>query len=184
MKKTLFWGIILLITTTVVSSNNAGFVIVNVATALLENAYRLTAQIDYAFTDTVLEALDNGVPLTIQMRIQVRHKQAWFWEPNVVEITKLSLIRYQPLTEMYTVTHPPDGLRQNFVTRSAAIASLGEIDGLFLMPGHGLNASSQYVVRLKVSLDLDALPLPLRPVAHLTPSWNLSSGWTIWPLNP
>ena len=40
------------------------------------------------------------------------------------------------------------------------------------------------VKNLKIALDIEELPLPLRPTAYLLPSWKLSSGWTTWPLRP
>ena len=40
----------------------------------------------------------------------------------------------------------------------------------------------EYLVRVDVKLDIEALPLPLRPVAYLKPSWDLTSGWSRWPL--
>jgi len=39
-----------------------------------------------------------------------------------------------------------------------------------------------YFGMVKTALEIEALPLPLRPVAYLTPQWHLSSGWFEWPL--
>jgi hypothetical protein len=163
---------------------DGGFVITRATTTLKDEEYLLNAQIDYDFSETALEALDNGVPLTIQMRIQVRPQDAWIWERSLVDLTQLYLIRYQPLSELYQVTRLPHGPQQSFVTRTAAIATLGEIEGLPVMRRHLLDPSEHYLMHIKVSLDIEALPLPLRPTAYLTPSWNLSSGWTQWPLEP
>ncbi|MGD9299645.1 MAG: DUF4390 domain-containing protein, partial [Thiohalocapsa sp.] len=41
-----------------------------------------------------------------------------------------------------------------------------------------------YEVQIRVSLDIEELPLPLRPMAYLYPSWKQSSKWTKWPLEP
>jgi len=161
-----------------------GFVITRATTTLRDERYLLNAQVDYDFSEAVLEALDNGVPLTLQMRIQVRPQEAWIWESSLVDLTQLYLIRYQPLSELYQVTRLPHGPRQSFVTRTAAIATLGEIEGLPLVKRRLLDPGEHYLMHIKVSLDIEALPLPLRPTAYLTPSWNLSSGWTQWPLEP
>jgi len=161
-----------------------GFVITRATTTLKDDRYLLNAQVDYDFSETVLEALDNGVPLTIQIRVQVRPQEAWIWESSLVDLTQLYLIRYQPLSEIYQVTQLPHGPRQSFVTRGAAIAALGEIEGLALLKRRLLNPREHYFMHIKVSLDIEALPLPLRPTAYLTSSWNLSSGWTQWPLEP
>ena len=64
----------------------------------------------------------------------------------------------------------------------AAIAALGEIEDLWLLEQERLEPDENYLLKVKVSLDIEALPLPLRPVAYLKPSWDLSSGWSRWPL--
>ena len=160
-----------------------GFVVTSATAEPVDLLYLLDAQVDYTFSDTVLEALDNGVPLTIEVRVQVRPEGAWIWSRSLVDLSQLYRIRYQPLTELYQVTRLPDGPKRSFVTRAAAIAALGEIDKLPLVERDALDSGKRYLMHIKVSLDIEALPLPLRPVAYLKPSWNLSSGWTQWPLD-
>jgi hypothetical protein len=160
------------------------FAVTRVATELKNGVYYLDAEVDYVFSDSALEALDNGVPLTLEVRVQVRREGAWMWEENLAEQRQLFLIRYQPLSEIYQVVRQPDGPKQSFVTQAAAIAALGEIEDLRLLEQERLEAGEKYRVKVKVSLDIDALPLPLRPVAYLKASWDLSSGWSRWPLEP
>jgi hypothetical protein len=162
----------------------SGFVVANAVTRLEEQTYLLDVQVDYGFSETALAALDNGVPLTLEMRVQVRRKGAWIWESNLVEQRRLYTIRYRPLPELYQVARLPEGPKQSFVTRAAAITALGEVHDLPLLDKSRLDPDERYLVRVKVSLDVEALPLPLRPLAYLKPSWDLSSGWSLWPLEP
>jgi hypothetical protein len=39
-------------------------------------------------------------------------------------------------------------------------------------------------VRLQVSLDIEALPLPMRPMAYLRRDWSISSEPWEWQLKP
>lgn len=162
----------------------SGFVVTAASTRLQGQLYLLDVEVDYGFSETALEALDNGVPLTLEMRVQVRREGAWIWESNLVERRQLYTIRYQPLSELYQVTRLPEGPKRSFVTRAAALAALGEVHDLPLLDKGRLDPDESYLVRVKVSLDVEALPLPLRPVAYLKPSWDLSSGWSRWPLEP
>ncbi|MEJ2528926.1 MAG: DUF4390 domain-containing protein, partial [Gammaproteobacteria bacterium] len=61
--------------------------------------------------------------------------------------------------------------------RDVAIAALGDIQGMPVIKHSQLEKGKIYRVGLRASLDIDALPLPLRPMAYLSPSWNLSSEW-------
>lgn len=144
----------------------------------------LDASIDYDFSKAALEALDNGVPLTLDVHVQVRPKGAWVWDESLVDQHLRYVIRYKPLSERYLVARLPDAGGRSYVTRDAAIAALGEIDDLDLVHRDRLDPDEKYEVHLRASLDVEELPLPLRPIAYLHPAWKLSTGWTRWPLEP
>jgi len=149
-----------------------------------EGIYMLDAHIDYRFSDAALEALDNGVPLHLDVQLEILREGAWFWEAALQERTLSFVIRFLPLSELYLVVDQTSGREQNFATRAAAIDALGDLSGLSLVPQDALDPAEHYLVRLRASLDIGSLPLPLRPLAYLSPSWQLSSDWKSWPLRP
>lgn len=145
----------------------------------------LDARIGYGFSGEALEALDNGVPLTLEVHVQLRSADAWVWDDSLVDQRLRYVIRYKPLSERYLVTQLPGDSGRSYVTRDAAIAALGEIEGLQLVSEERLQEEEgPFEIQIKASLDIDELPLPLKPMAYLLPSWKLSSGWTKWPLAP
>lgn len=162
----------------------ADFRVESAETHLSDGTYFLDARIHYGFSDLALEALDNGVPLTIEVHLQVRAADAWIWDDNVLDRRTRYAIRYKPLSERYLVTQLPGEGGRSFVTRDSAIAALGEIKRAPLVEASSLEPGVAYEVHLKAELDIEELPLPLRPVAYLRPSWQLSTGWTQWPLEP
>lgn len=161
-----------------------GFRIESAKTHLDGETYVLDARILYGFSELALEALDNGVPLTIELHMQVRPRDAWIWDDNVLDRRLRYAIRYKPLSERFLVSQLPGEGGRSFVTRDAAIAALGEIKGLPLVGAARLDPNVSYEVQLKAELDIEELPLPLRPMAYLRPAWKLSTGWTKWPIEP
>ncbi|MBN2886638.1 MAG: DUF4390 domain-containing protein [Chromatiaceae bacterium] len=149
-----------------------------------DGRYRLDAHIDYDFSPEALEALEHGVPLTVLVHLQVRRAGAWIWEDSLLDTQLRRTIRYKPLSERYEVSRLAERTERSFVSREAALRALGQIEDLDLFPAERLDAALDYEVQLKTELDIEELPLPLRPMAYLKPSWKLSSGWTKWPLNP
>jgi hypothetical protein len=156
----------------------------DVRTHLDEGAFLLDANVVYAFSDEALEALENGVPLTLLVHIQVRRTDAWIWEDSLADIQLRYAIRYKPLSQRYEVYRLPGSDGRSFVGRDSAIAALGEIRNLHLVDGNRLNPGDAYEVHIRAELDIEELPLPLRPMAYLRPSWKLGSSWTKWPLTP
>ena len=163
---------------------DAEFHVHKVETSLVDDSYYLDAQIDYGFSSAALEALDNGVPLTMEVHVQVRSADAWIWDESLLDQRLRYRIHYKPLSERYQVTPLPGAGGRSFVTRDAAITALGEIHGLQLVGRQRLDPELDYEIHIKAALDTEELPLPLRPMAYLLPSWRLSSGWTSWPLQP
>ena len=160
------------------------FKVEEVHTKLEDGTYLLDARIDYRFSQEALEALDNGVPLTIEVHMQVRRVDAWIWEDSVADIQLRYAIRFRPLAEQYEVYRLPGDTGRSFISREAAIAALGEIRGIQIVSKDRLEPDLAYLVYLKVELDIEELPLPLRPMAYLRPAWKLRSSWTEWPLTP
>lgn len=149
-----------------------------------DGVYLLSADIDFRLSDDALEALDNGVPLTFELHVQVRRRGAWVWEASLFDYQARHTIRFKPLSERYSIDQPGGGEGNSFVTRPAALAALGTIRDLRLIETDALEPDEEYQIRLRVALDIDELPLPLRPIAYIKPSWKLESKWSKWPLEP
>lgn len=165
-------------------ADSAGFRVLQVETRKVEGSYLLSAEIDYRFSERALEALENGVPLTLEVHVQVREAGAWIWDQSLADQRLRYRIRYKPLSERYLVSRLPGENGRTFVTRQAAIAALGELDAIYLVSAQRLQPDQDYEVHLRASLDIEELPLPLRPQAYLRRGWKQSTGWTHWPLTP
>lgn len=161
-----------------------GLRVEQVETRLVDDMFFMNALLDYRFSTEALEALENGVPLTILVQIQIRRVGAWLWEDSQLDLQLRYAIRYKPLSERYEVYRLPGTEGRSFVSRDAAIRALGEIVDLSLIGASSLDDDTDYEVQIRASLDIEELPLPLRPMAYLKPSWKLSSGWSKWPLTP
>ena len=162
----------------------AAFRVQQVTPYLEQGVWFLDASINYRLSPEALEALVNGVPLTVLTQIQVRRVGAWIWEDSLVDLQTRQAIRYRPLSDRHEVYTLPDTGRRGFVTREAALRALGEVRRLELLPAARLAPDTDYEIHIRVALDPEELPLPLRPLAYLKRAWKLSSGWTTWPLRP
>jgi hypothetical protein len=162
----------------------AAITIADAAAGLQDGHYLLDATVKYAFSDAVLEALSHGVPLVVELHVELRREGAWLWEPDVADQRVRSQIRYSPLSATYQTTDLETGARRTFATREAAIGAIGELRQHPIAAAGTLTPGQPYLLSLRAALDIEALPLPLRPRAYLSQEWNLSSGWSRWRLRP
>ena len=177
-------AVVLLGLTTPALAQKGSIKVEEVDTRLVSGILVMNAALETNFGTEALEALENGVPLTILLHVQVRRAGAWLWEDSLLDLQLRYAIRYKPLSERYEVYRLPSSEGRSFVSRDAAIRALGEIKHLNLLSASSLDPDTDYELQLRASLDIEALPLPLRPIAYLKPSWKLTSGWTKWPLRP
>ncbi len=144
----------------------------------------LDAEIDYRLNDTIAEALENGVPLTFETHVQMRRAKAWIWESDVVEHRLRTVLRFRPLSGLYELRNLTGEVKLSFATRAAALRTLGRIVGMPVVEREDLDLEQEYLVRLEVHLDVESLPLPMRPLAYLDSDWSLASEPWEWRLRP
>ncbi len=144
----------------------------------------LDADIGFDLNDTVTEALENGVPLTFETHVQMRRAKAWIWESDVVEHRLRTVLHYRPLSGLYELRNLQGDEHLSFATRDAALRTLGNIVGMPIIARERLDLDADYLVRINVRLDIEALPLPMRPVAYIRRDWKIASEPWEWRLRP
>ena len=146
------------------------------------DSYVLSADIAYRLSARAQEALQNGVPLFWDIHIKTLQHRSYFWDKPLSNTGLRYRIQYHALLNMYRVRNESTREMYNFSTLSAALDLMSTIRGFRVMDKALYAPGKRYLVGIKVTLDRDALPLPLRPVAYSNPQWYLSSDWTLWPL--
>ena len=156
----------------------------------IDEAWYLDAKINFAFHDDVIEALNNGVDLRIDIDILIRERREWLWDKAVGKSVIELKLEYRPLADLYIVTHLASRERVRFHGLEAALRYLGDIDRHRLpdmgLPAHGLPdrgrpaAGKTYSGRIRARLNLQHLPPPLRPVAYLSGRWRADSAPYVW----
>lgn len=153
-------------------------------TLLVEGVYRLGAHVEFDFNDTLREALHNGVPLLMELRIEVLRERAWLWSETVAELSQRFELQYHALSRRYVVRNFSTGVQHSFRDIHEALGYIGIIYDLPLIDANLLKPRQKYTVRMRADIDVEALPTPVRLWAYLGSEWSLKSNWFQWPLKP
>jgi hypothetical protein len=94
------------------------------------------------------------------------------------------VLRHRPLSGLYELRSLEGSEPVSFATRDSALRALGRIIAMPIIARSELDLDDEYVVRLRVRLDIEALPLPMRPIAYLRRDWSLASEPWEWRLKP
>jgi hypothetical protein len=156
--------------------------IVEARTLLVDDIYRLGATVDFDFNDTLEDALHNGVPLLIELRIELLRERPWLWPELVAELRQRFKLEYHALSRRYLVKNFSTGGQHSLASMSDALSYIGNIYDLPLIDAQLLQKNQRYSVRMRADIDVEALPTPVRLWAYLGSEWSLKSKWYRWPL--
>jgi hypothetical protein len=149
-----------------------------------DSHYVASVEILYNLSDEVREAVENGVRLKVDLSVRLRDAAASWWEGDLHQEVRSHSIHYHALAGMYQVSDETSLYPRIFATLDAALNALGKIEELPIIRRDALAKGHAYTLTLKAALDLDALPLPLRPMAYLSTAWKLESDAAVCSLIP
>lgn len=159
-----------------------GFRILSAATHLQDRVHQLDSRIDFAFSDEAQKALQSGIPIIILLDIEVEEKRNWWWNKTVATLQQGYLLLYHALSEKYIVNNLNSGAQHDYTSLGATLSALGRVNNLPLIDSSLLDKDDEYRVKLRVRLDIESLPAPMRPLAYISSDWQLASDWYTWPL--
>jgi len=153
-------------------------------TRLVDEVYLLDAKLRYTLSEATLEALHNGIALTLELTILIERERWYLWDKTVAKLKQGYQLKYQALSGQYRVKYLNTGIEENFASLEAALTKLGHLRDLPLIDKHLIEPEGSYWIYLQIHLDIESLPVPLRPLAYLSSQWRLSSDWYLCPLPP
>lgn len=162
----------------------ASFTIEDASVEVVNDIYMLDARIDYELSDEAVEALDNGVNLTIRIEVEFSRRRKYIWDPVVARTVQTYRLERHELSGRYVVVDTISGIRSNFGSLEEATDALGDVAAIPVTERKTLKTGYHYRGRVKTSLDIEELPAPLRPIAYISPSWHLGSGWYKFDITP
>ncbi len=165
---------------------SADFKVVEVQPRLEGRTLVLNGSLDLALTPKVEEAVSKGIPLEVMIDVRLYRKRWFVWSQGVGRWTLRRRITYHALSGQYLVGNaaPVPETRESHGSLLEALRALGALNDLRLPLETDAPADGEYGVELRASLDIEALPAPLRPLAYTSLDWRLNSGWSTWKLTP
>ena len=162
------------------TSGGSRFVVEHATFHPVGGTYVVDARIDFAFSEDNLEAMHNGVALTVIVDVEVRRERGQWWNETLVAREIRYRIERNVLTGRYRIRNLDDGSVRNYRSLEEMTNALGHLESMPVIARERLSAGARFAARIRARLDIEALPSPMRPIAYLSPKWRLNSGWFEW----
>lgn len=158
------------------------FDIRSATTTLNEGVHTLEARLQLILSDEALDALNNGVTLTIELDFEVIRVRGLWLDAQDAQLIFTYELEYRPLSQRYIVRNLNSGDQNSFATLYSALNNLGRLQGLPVIDDAVLQADSRYRLRLRARLSTRQYPAALRLLFFWRSQWQLESEWYEWML--
>lgn len=158
------------------------FEVRSASTEMVDGVHTLDARLQLVLSSEALEALSSGVPLTIELQMQLIRDRRFWWDDDAAQLAVRFELEYRPLSQRYIVRNLNSGDQDSFATLYSALNNLGRIQRLPVIDDALLERGEDYRIRLRVMLQTQQYPAPLRLLFFWRSEWQLQSEWFEWRL--
>ncbi len=160
--------------------SNHGFIVESAELNSDGDEYAFNADIQFHFSKEALKALEHGIALQIDIEVQAKQSRKWLWDKKIRKKILRQRLEHQPLSGQYLITDLDTGIKRNFHSFHHALKFLGSINDYSFLKLASLERGKTYTALVRVSLNKESLPTPLRLSAYVSSDWQLTSPWYQW----
>lgn len=150
------------------------------STILNDGVHELEARLQLILSQDAHDALNNGVPLTVELNFEVIRVRGLWIDELEASINVTYELEYRPLSQRYIVRNLNSGDQDSFATLYSALNNLGRIQGLPVIDDSLLQSDKTYRMRLRALLSTRQYPAALRIILFWRSQWQLESKWYEW----
>ena len=151
---------------------------------LKDGVYHLNARIDLPISEAVRRGLVEGVPLTLEVDLDIERVRQLLPNSRVAELTQRYRLQYNAVSARYILRNENSGQQESLGSIDEAIARLSEVHSLPALDKALIAADRRYEGRVRAKLDFGTVPFTLRLLMFWVSDWHRESDWYAWTFQP
>jgi hypothetical protein len=151
---------------------------------LKDGVYHLNARIDLPVSDAVRRGLAEGVPLTVELALDIERVRQLLPNSRVAELTQRYHLQYNAVSARYILRNDNSGQQESLSSIDAAIEQLSEIRSLPVLDKALITPDRRYEASVRAKVDYGTVPFSLRVLMFWVSDWHRESDWYTWTLQP
>jgi len=139
----------------------------------------MNARLVDGFTEKILEAIENGIPMGFTFEIELR-KDNTLWVDSLVSSNKVRhRVQFDSLKKIYRFSESGKNVRRKIITRKESryqklMLTLKDIP---IAPIYKLDPNEKYYVRVKADLETDRFWFPFNYIFFFVPFSAFETSW-------
>jgi len=151
---------------------------------LKDGVYHLNARMELPVGDAVRRGLAEGVPLTLEVDLDVERVRQLLPNSRVAELTERYHLQYNAVSARYILRNENSGQQESLPTIDAALEQLSEVRSLPVLDKALLQPDRRYEASVRAKIDYGHVPFTLRMLMFWVNEWHRESDWYTWTLQP
>jgi len=151
---------------------------------LKDGVYHLNARIDLPVSDAVRRGLAEGVPLTVELDIDIERVRQLLPNSRVAELTQRYHLQYNAVSARFILRNDNSGQQESLGTVDAALEQISGIHGLPVLDKSLIGSDRRYEANVRAKIDYGTVPFSLRMLMFWVNEWHRESDWYTWTLQP
>ncbi len=152
----------------------------NMAVSNTRDNLVLYFELENAFTDKIIEAVESGVKISFSLPVRVYKKRRLWPDKKIAGFSLSHAIKYDAMKKEYQITRSwkPD---KSLTVKSfdEAVAAMNIVDGVNLASLNRLEKGQFYSARAKAKLDKLFLPYYLKYFLFFMSFWEFETDWCL-----
>jgi hypothetical protein len=151
---------------------------------LEDNVYHMNVRLDMPISDAVRHGLAEGVPLNLELDIEIERVRQLLPNSRVAELTQRYHLEYNAVSARYTLRNVNSGQQESLATVDAALERLSDIRDLPVLDRALIADDRRYEANVRAKMDYGTVPFTLRLVMFWVGDWHRESDWYTWTFQP
>jgi hypothetical protein len=151
---------------------------------LKDGVYHLNARMELPVSDAVRRGLAEGVPLTIELDLDIERVRQLLPNSRIAELTQRYQLQYNAVSAHYILRNDNSGQQESLGTIDAAVDLLSEVHSLPVLDKSLIAADRRYEASVRAKIDYGTVPFSLRVLMFWVNEWHRESDWYTWTLQP
>jgi Domain of unknown function (DUF4390) len=149
-----------------------------------DGVYHLNARLDLPVSDAVRRGLAEGVPLTIELDIDIERVRQLLPNSRIAELTQRYHLQYNAVSARYILRNDNSGQQESLGTVDTALEQLAEVRSLPVLDKSLVAPDRRYEANVRAKIDYGSVPFSLRVLMFWVNEWHRESDWYTWTLQP
>jgi len=159
------------------------FAIRNAFAEPVAGIWNLNVVLETGLSKQALDALAEGIPLTLSLDVQIKSERRFLPDSTVAELQQRWELAFDALSQRYIVANLNSGAQATYASQAEALDALSSIRNLPLIDANLLETGRRYEVSLRATMDIGGLPEAVKFLIFWK-DWSRSTDWYTWSIRP